>query len=173
MVFLLNAAAEVAGREFRLYAKRGIRYLFTPMMHLRLLRLFLGFAAFAWGISVFGVFLSWSAAVEALQGMGALPIAYDPMLDYWLRMAAGAFALVGCWYLVLMIQPRKFHAAIPWFGGLMLVEGAILLIHGLRLSLPPFPFYGDTAACLFGGGAILYLSKYARPDQKRPEACSR
>ena len=137
-------------------------------MRLRLLRLFLGFAAFAWGISVVGVFLSWSAATQALQEFGAKPIVYDRMLDYWLRMAAGVFALLGCWYLVLMIWPQKFHAAIPWFGGLMLAEGAILLIHGLRLSLPPFPFYGDTAACLIGGGAILYLSRYARPDQAKP-----
>jgi hypothetical protein len=136
-------------------------------MQLRLLRVFLGFAGFAWGISVVGVFLSWSAAADALQGLGAQPIAYDRMLDYWLRMAAGAFALVGCWYLVLMIWPRKFHAAIPWFGGLMLVEGIILLVHGLRLSLPPFPFYGDTSACFLGGGAILYLSRYARPEQAK------
>ena len=135
-------------------------------MHLRLLRLFLGFAALAWGISIVGVFLSWTAAAQALQGLGAQPIAYDRMLDYWLRMAAGAFALVGCWYSVLMISPQKFHAAIPWFGGLMLVEGFILLIHGLRLSLPLFPFCGDTSACFVEGGAILYLSRYAtRSDQ--------
>jgi hypothetical protein len=142
-------------------------------MHLRLLRLFLGFSAFAWGVSVVGVFVSWSAAADALQGLGAQPITYDRMLDYWLRMASGAFALVGCWYLVLMIWPRKFHAAIPWFGGLMLAEGVILLVHGVRLSLPPFPFYADTSACLVGGGAILYLSRYARPDQQTPEAGSR
>lgn len=133
-------------------------------MHLRLLRLFLGMAAVAWGVSVAGVFLSWPAATQALHGMGAGPIAYDRMLDYWLRMASGAFALVGVWYLVLMIWPQKFHAAIPWFGGLMLAEGVILLVHGLRLSLPPFPFYGDVAACLLGGGAILYLSRYAKPN---------
>lgn len=142
-------------------------------MHLRLLRLFLGFSAFAWGVSVVGVFVSWSAATDALQGLGAQPIAYDRMLDYWLRMASGAFALVGCWYLVLMIWPRKFHAAIPWFGGLMLAEGMILLVHGARLSLPAFPFYADTSACLVGGGAILYLSRYARPDQQKPTAGSR
>jgi len=136
-------------------------------MHLRLLRLFLGFAALAWGVSVVGVFSSWSTAEEVLQGLGAKPIAYDPMLDYWLRMAAGAFALIGCWYLILMFRPRKFYAAIPWFGGLMLVEGFILLVHGLRLSLPPFPFYGDTSACFVGGGAILYLSRYARPDHQK------
>src|SRR5215475_12125992 len=97
-------------------------------MKLRLLRLVLGFAALTWGISIVGVFLSWSAAANALQGLGAQPIAYDRMLDYWLRMAAGAFGLIGCWYFVLMIWPQRFHAAIPWFGGLMLVEGVILLV---------------------------------------------
>ncbi len=134
-------------------------------MRLRLLRLFLGFAAFAWGISVVGVFLSWSAAANALQGLGAQPIPYDRMLDYWLRMASGAFALVGCWYLVLMLWPHRFAAAIPWFGALMLVEGCILLFHGLRLSLPPLPFSGDTAACFVGGSGILYLSGSARSEK--------
>ena len=139
-------------------------------MHLRLLRLFLGFAAVMWGVSVAGVFVSWSVVTGAMQGLGARSITYDPMLDYWLRMAAGAFALIGGWYFVLMIWPRRFHAAIPWFGGLMLVEGVILLVHGVRLSLPPFPFYGDTTACFAGGAAILYLSRYARPDQQEPDA---
>ena len=133
-------------------------------MHLRLLRLFLGFAAFAWGISVVGVFASWPQVNGIAQGMGAKPIAYDPMLDYWLRMAAGAFALIGGWYLVLMLWPQKFHAAIPWFGALMLVEGLILLIHGLRLSLPPFPFYGDVSACFLGGAGILFMAHHAKPE---------
>lgn len=132
-------------------------------MKLRLLRLFLLFAAIAWGVSVFGVFMSWSAAEKALEGLGAHPIAYDRMLDYWLRMASGAFALVGVWYLILTIWPQKYHACIPWFGALMLLEGVILLVHGLRLSLPPFPFYGDVSACFFGGAAIVYLAPSAEP----------
>ena len=77
-------------------------------MGLRILRILLGFAALAWGVSLVGVFLSWPAAAGALEGLGAKPITYDPMLDYWLRMASGAFALIGCWYLVLMIWPRRF-----------------------------------------------------------------
>jgi hypothetical protein len=133
-------------------------------MPLRLLRLFLGFAAFAWGISVVGVFASWPQVNELAQGLGAKPIVFDPMLDYWLRMAAGAFALVGGWYLALMLWPRKFHAAIPWFGALMLAEGVILLVHGLRLGLGPLPFYGDVSACFLGGGGILLLSRHAKPD---------
>ncbi|MEI9866091.1 MAG: hypothetical protein WDN00_16365 [Limisphaerales bacterium] len=130
-------------------------------MSLRLLRLFLGFAAFAWGISAMGVFASWSQINDIAQGMGAKPIAYDPMLDYWLRMMAGAFALIGVWYLVLMLWPKKFHAAIPWFGALMLMEGVILLVHGLRLELGPFPFYGDVSACFIGGAGILYFARAA------------
>ena len=133
-------------------------------MQLRLLRLFLGFSAFAWGISAVGVFVSWPEADKLLEGLGARPIAYDPMLDYWLRMAAGAFALVGGWYLILTIWPRKFRAAIPWFGALMLVEGLILLVHGMRLSLPPFPFYGDVSACFVGGTGILVCSRSVRVE---------
>jgi hypothetical protein len=143
-------------------------------MQLKLLRLFLGFAAIAWGVSLVGVFLSWRGASEALQGLGANPISYDPMLDYWLRMASGAFGLVGVWYFILMLQPRKFAAAIPWFGGLMLVEGVVLLVHGVRLRLGPFPFYGDVAACFVCGTAIVYFSKYAyaRPGWNQTN-CSR
>jgi hypothetical protein len=125
---------------------------------LRLLRLFLGLSAVAWGVSVFGIFMRWQSAVDALQGFGAQPIAYEPMLDYWLRMTAGAFTLIGCLYLVLMVHPQKYRPIIPWFGWLMVVEGLILLVHGIRLGLPPFPFYGDVAACLMGGGGILWYS---------------
>lgn len=131
-------------------------------MHLRLLRIALGFGAAVWGAAVFGIFLSWDKAAEALQGLGAKPIAYDPMLDYWLRMTSGAFTLIGCGYLVLLWAPQKYRPVIPWAGGLMLVEGVILLVHGLRLSLPTFPFFADTAACLLDGTAILYLSRSTR-----------
>jgi hypothetical protein len=38
-------------------------------MKLRLLRLFLGFAAFAWGISVVGLFVNWPVASKLLQAL--------------------------------------------------------------------------------------------------------
>jgi len=44
----------------------------------------------------------------------------------------------------------------------MLVEGVILLVHGLRLSLPQFPFYGDVSASFVGGAGILYFSSAAK-----------
>ncbi len=137
-------------------------------MPLRLLRLFLGFSAFAWGVSVAGVFASWPQVNDLAQGLGAQPIAYDPMVDYWLRMMAGAYALIGGWYLMLALWPQKFTVAIPWFGWLMIAEGVILLVHGLRLGLGPFPFCGDVSACLLGGSGIVFFAKAARPSQRAP-----
>ena len=96
--------------------------------------------------------------------MGAKPIAYDPMLDYWLRMICGAFTLVGIWYLAMALWPQKFAVAIPFFGWLMIIEGVILLVHGLRLGLPPLPFYGDVAACLIGGAGIVLFARHAKPE---------
>ena len=125
----------------------------------RLLRVVLLFCSFAWGISVFGVFLNWDSAARALEGLGAKPIAYDPMLDYWLRMASGAFTLVGVGYLLAAINPRKHAVLLPWLGWMMVVEGIVLLVHGGRLGLRPFPFYGDVAACFAGGAAILFLRR--------------
>lgn len=137
-------------------------------MKLKLLRLALGFSAFAWGASVFGVFASWPVAMEALQGFGAGSINYDPMLDYWLRMATGVFTLVGVLFLVLAIRPQQHRTIIPWFGGLMLIEGVVLLVHGLRLHLPPLPFVADALACLGAGAAILYLSRGAFVEPAAP-----
>ena len=131
-------------------------------MPLRLLRLFLAFTALGWGVTVVGVFASWPQVNTIAQGMGAKAIAYDPMLDYWLRMISGAFALVGLWYLAPALWPRKFDVAIPFFGWLMIAEGVILLITGLRLGLMPFPFYGDVAACFVGGTGILVFAKAAK-----------
>ena len=128
-------------------------------LQFRLLRVALIFCAFVWGVSAFGLFWKWETAAGALQGMGAKPITYDPMLDYWLRMAAGAFTLVGTGYLLLAIFPRKYAIMLPWFGWIMILEGIILSVHGLRLGLGPFPFVGDVSASFAGGLGILTLRK--------------
>ena len=109
--------------------------------------------------------MTWETAAGALQGMGANPIAYDPMLDYWLRMASGAFALVGTGYLLLAIYPRKFAVMLAWFGWIMVIEGVVLLVHGLRLGLASFPFVGDVSASFAGGLGILMLRKSATANQ--------
>ena len=54
-----------------------------------ILRLLLLTAGLGWGATVLGVFLPWEFAVEHLETLGGSgPIPNDPMLNYWLRMAA-------------------------------------------------------------------------------------
>jgi len=114
--------------------------------------------------------MSWSSFIELLHGLGGPIVAYDRMLDYWLRMTACAYTLIGLLYLLLALRPAKYRVVIPWFGWVMVIEGAVLLLHGIRLGLPPFPFYADVAASFIGGGGILWFARRAEYDQSRPEA---
>jgi hypothetical protein len=84
---VVNSLTRRAGLSPAFRSTSLAQHLIELDAHLRILRLFLGFAAFAWGISIAAVFLSWSFAVDALRGLGSQPIACDHMLDYWLRMA--------------------------------------------------------------------------------------
>ena len=126
-------------------------------MKRRLLRLFLFVTVFGWAVSIFGVFLPWSTAITGLQSLGASEIAHDPMVDYWMRMAAGAFTGIGIFVFFVAMWPAKFRNVIGLIGTLSVLEGVVLLVHGLRLGLPPFPFYGDTAFCLLIGAGIWIL----------------
>lgn len=58
-----------------------------------------------------------------------------------------------------MNLPQKSFQQFLRLDLLMGLEGIILLCHGLRLHLAPFPFTCDVSACLLGGGAILWLYK--------------
>jgi hypothetical protein len=131
-------------------------------MKLILLRVFLLTAAFGWAISAFGIFMPWPWVITQLQGLGAGNIPSDPMLDYWLRMTAGAFTAIGLFFLLLAINPKRFREFIPLAGIFLFAEGIILLIHGLRLHLGPLPFYVDTVFCLAIGAGIWLLRNGAK-----------
>ena len=128
-------------------------------MKYRLLRVLLFVAAFGWAVAVLGVVLPWSTALIGLRGFGAGEIPYDPMIDYWMRMAAGAFTGIGIFIFVVATRPDRFRNVIGLIGALSVLEGAVLLIHGIRLGLAPFPFYGDTLFCLVVGVGIWILRK--------------
>jgi len=145
---------------------------FGEAMKLRMLRFFLVFSALGWGVSVLGVFLSWSGTIGLLQGLGGPSVPYDPMLEYWLRMTAAAYTLIGLVYLLLALRPAKYRVVIPVFGWVMVIEGLVLLGHGLRLLLPPFPFYADVAASFIGGGGILWCARRAEYETPTPSSSS-
>jgi len=131
-------------------------------MKLKLLQILLIAAAFGWGISVYGVFASWDSAVVQLKGLGAGDIPHDPMLDYWLRMAAGAFTGIGVFFFWMALKPRRFQAAVPIVGILLVAEGLVLLVYGIKLKLEPLPFIVDVAFCLATGIGIWLLRNEAK-----------
>jgi hypothetical protein len=125
-----------------------------------ILRLLLVGAGLGWGLTIVGVFLPWEVATEHLEkfgGSGEIPD--DHMLNYWMRMAAGAFAFVGAFFLLAAWKPYSYKNIIPVLAYGSLFEGAILVFYGLKFNLDLFPFGPDVAIALVPGIGILLLRK--------------
>ena len=122
-------------------------------------RIFLLAGAIGWGVSILGVLLPWSVMDIVLQNMGAAAPVTDVQVQYWFRMATGAWSIIGFLYLIVLLKPQKYNNLIPLLGWGTLFEGIVLLFHGLYLNLPIFPFAGDVGFCLIVGGGLLLTNK--------------
>ena len=122
-------------------------------------RIFLLAGAIGWGVSILGVLLPWSVMDVILQNMGAAAPVTDLQIQYWFRMATGAWSIIGFLYLIVLLKPQKYNNLIPLLGWGTVFEGIVLLIHGLYLNLPLFPFAGDVGFCLIVGGGLLLTNK--------------
>ena len=118
-------------------------------------RIFLLAGAIGWGVSILGVLLPWSVMDIVLQNMGAASPITDVQVQYWFRMATTAWSIIGFLYLIVLLKPQKYNNLIPLLAWGTLFEGIVLLIHGLYLNLPLFPFAGDVGFCLIVGGGLL------------------
>jgi hypothetical protein len=124
----------------------------------KMLRIFLVYSAVGWLVCLAGIFISANFAAEIMHWFGGVAtegIMNVPIYDYWFRMASSVFGMIGLFYLLLAWNPAKFAAVIPYAGWFMIIEGAILLVHGLILGLPPTPWLGDVGFCIVGGAGIL------------------
>jgi hypothetical protein len=135
-------------------------------MYTRIQKIILMVAAFGWGISFLGILLPWSVATESLNGLGAGTIPNDPMLNYWLRMAGGGFTMIGVIFTAILLSPKKYAVLIPLMSYMSIAEGIILLVSGLRLGLPPFPFWGDTTFCIGIGAGLLMVQSGVKKERK-------
>ena len=124
-------------------------------------RIFLLAGAIGWGVSILGVLLPWSVMDIVLQNMGASAPITDVQVQYWFRMATGAWSIIGFLYLMVLLKPQKYNNLISLLAWGPVFEGIVLLIHGLYLNLPIFPFSGDVGFCLIVGGGLL-LSNNAK-----------
>ena len=126
--------------------------------HLLLLRVFLISAALASGCSLLGLVLPWSVVDKQLTDYGAQPID-DPMIAYWLKMAAAVYTLLGCFFLLVAVRPLKYRVTIAPIAYFHLILAPILLTNGLILAIHPIPLYIDTAFCLCVGLGIFATNR--------------
>lgn len=130
-----------------------------------LLQILLLAGAIGWGISLLGILLPWPIIDTLLQNMGAASPMTDPQMKYWFRMATGGWSVIGFLYLWAFLHPEKYRNMIVPLAVATLFEGGILLVHGLLLHIPAFPFAGDVVFCLIVGCGLLCCSR-------RKAACS-
>jgi len=129
---------------------------FSPN-RMKILRLGLLVGACGWIISYFFTFVPWDMARDQLYEMGSRPIRYDPMLDYWMRMASGTFGCIGILLAVVCVSPSRFVPLIKLLGPFHLVMGTILLVSALNNHLAPprhTSFIADITFCFITGVLI-------------------
>ena len=89
----------------------------------RIQTLFLAAGGIGWGISIVGSFLPWRMMDIVLQNMGAAAPVTDPQLQYWFRMAMGAWSVIGFLFLVVLQFPAKYRNLVPLLAVGTLFEG--------------------------------------------------
>lgn len=116
----------------------------------RMLRLGLLFSAIGWGISFAFTFASWEASADQLQAMGADRIAYQPLLDYWLKMASSAFGCIGVACGLAALRPAAHVGMIRLLAPFHFVIGTTLALAAARNHLTPKlhpTFLADISFC--------------------------
>lgn len=109
-----------------------------------MLRLGLLLSTVGWGISFYFTFTTWEVATDQLYMMGADPIEYQPLLNYWLKMASATLGCIGIASAMACARPAVFEGLIWLLGPFHGVIGAVLVAaavsNDLRVeSHPTFP----------------------------------
>lgn len=94
---------------------------------LRALQIGLIFSSLGWGISFIFTFSSWDSASDQLFLMGAERIEYQPLLDYWLKMASAVFGCIGIGSALACMRPVLFRGFILFLGPFHLFVGSVLV----------------------------------------------
>ena len=108
------------------------------------------FSSVGWGISFYFTFSTWDSASDQLYLMGAGTIEYNPLLDYWLRMASAAFGCIGIASILACIRPMFFQALILLLGPFHAFIGTVLAVSAFRnhLNTESHPtFVADITFC--------------------------
>lgn len=90
--------------------------------------------------------------------MGARRIAYDPLLDYWLKMASSTFGCIGIASAMACARPRFFESLIVLLGPFHYFVCATLIVAARANHLDPevhTSFIPDIIFCGVTGTVII------------------
>ena len=121
---------------------------------LNTLRLGLLVSAIGWGLAFSFTFASWRAASCYFFLMGAGNVEYQPLLDYWLRMASSVFGCIGIASALACLFPRAFASFIWLLGPFHFVIGITLAVSAWNNDLTPKlhpTFIPDITFCFLAG----------------------
>lgn len=94
--------------------------------------------------------------------MGSRPIEYDPLLDYWLRMASASFGCIGIASALACLRPDFFRGLIILLDPFHLFIGVVLTAAAINNQLDPDrhpTFLADISFCYLT--AILIITPLA------------
>ena len=94
-------------------------------------------AAVGWTITLWFLFQPWNVVAAGLLVMGGPAIPYHPFLDYWQRIIAGAFGLIGIFFLIVALQFEKFRPVVLWIGLFHLALGIISTVSSVMNKMSP------------------------------------
>ncbi|MEO5716821.1 MAG: hypothetical protein ABIT37_25300 [Luteolibacter sp.] len=129
----------------------------TSRAWLNVLRLGLLASACGWGISFFFTFSTWEIATNQLYDMGANTIPYDPLLNYWLKMASAAFGCIGIASALACARPHGYAGLIRLLGPFHLFIAVTLAFAAYQNHLTPNlhpTFIPDITFCVIAGTLI-------------------
>jgi len=130
----------------------------TSKVLLRALQIGLIFSSMGWGISFIFTFSSWDSASNQLYLMGAEPIEYQPLLDYWMKMASAAFGCIGIGSALACMRPVLFRGFILLLGPFHLFVGSVLVASAVtnQLNTESHPtFVADITFCFITAFLII------------------
>jgi len=129
----------------------------TSRVWLNVLRLGLLASAAGWGISFFFTFSTWEIATNQLYDMGANTIPYDPLLNYWLKMASAAFGCIGIASALACARPHAYVGLIRLMGPFHFFIAVTLAVAAYQNDLTPTlhpTFVPDITFCMIAGTLI-------------------
>jgi len=114
-----------------------------------IIRIGLMIGACGWLISFYFTFRSWDENVSTLMAMGADKVSYQPLLNYWLKMASSTFGCLGIMFLIASFRPDKFKTLSFMLAGLSAIVGTVILFSAINENLNPDKHLTFTAEITF------------------------